>query len=199
MSNLNSRYIIICEGKSEDAYIQELNKYFREKNIISSISLVSKPVGGGHYAAVVRKYKEEFKKNKSRFRIWIWVDRDIYERNEQKNCDKYSKRPKNIPDFCFNIFNFEDFFILHYPKDKVSNYRKLCEDKDHFKNPLHSEDYMPLIKKVIEGYKKGSLPNDFTISTEILNNLFTNNKDLQKELQNGFANELANIIYDKNL
>ncbi|MCA6072240.1 MAG: RloB family protein [Endomicrobium sp.] len=107
MSNLNSRYIIICEGKSEVAYIQELNKYFREKNI--SINLVSKPVGGGHYADVVRKYKEEFKKN-NEYGFRIWVDKDIYERNEQKNWDKYNKRPKNIPDFCFNIFNFEDFF-----------------------------------------------------------------------------------------
>ena len=34
--------------------------------------------------------------------------------------------------------------------------------------------------------------------TEILNNLFTNNKDLPKELQNDFANELDNIINGKN-
>ncbi|MCA6069767.1 MAG: RloB family protein [Endomicrobium sp.] len=194
MSNLNSGYIIIiiCEGKSEVAYIQELNKYFREKNI--SINLVSKQADNGSYAAVVKKYKEFKKNNKHGFRMWIWVDRDIYKRNERKNMDKYNKKPDGVPNFCFNIFNFEDFFILHYPKDKVSNYRKLCENKDHFKNPLHSEDYMPLIKKVIEGYNKGSLPNGFEISAKTLNNLFTNNKDLQKELQNDFANELYNII-----
>ncbi|MCA6072241.1 MAG: hypothetical protein LE178_01670 [Endomicrobium sp.] len=45
---------------------------------------------------------------------------------------------------------------------------------------------------------KGSLPNGFEISAETLNNLFTNNKDLQKELQNDFANELDNIINKKN-
>ena len=95
--------------------------------------------------------------------------------HEQKNMDKYNKKHKNIPDFCFNIFNFEDFFILHYPKDKISNYRKLCEDKGHFKNPLHDKEYMLLIRKVIEEYNKGSLPNDFIISTEILNNLFNRN------------------------
>jgi hypothetical protein len=210
MSNLYDRYIIICEGKSEDAYIQELNRCLRDSGIYS-VSLIPKPVGTGHYIAVAKEYKKQWSKNKN-LKFYIWVDKDIYERNDDGNMDKYKEKPENIPDFSFNIFNFEDFLILHFPKEDFLKHRKLFEDKGHFKKPLHDKEYEPLIKQVFKGYEKGSLPDDFIISKEILNenlfannngsiiskenleNLFANNKSLSKELQNDFANELDNIV-----
>jgi hypothetical protein len=159
MNELKNRYIIICEGsKSEVAYIQKLNKYFREQNI--NITLIPKAVETGHYTAVIKKYRYEFKKNK-KCNFIIWVDKDIYQRNNQKNLNKYTKKPHNVPDFCFNIFNFEDFLILHYPKDSVLQHQKRCEHENHFENPLDSKKYMPLIKEVIPGYNKSSLPKKF--------------------------------------
>jgi hypothetical protein len=108
--------------------------------------------------------------------------------------NKYTKKPHNVPDFCFNIFNFEDFLILHYPKDIVLQYQKICEHENHFENPLDSKKYMPLIKKVILGYNKSSLPKNFIISKEILDNIFTNNDDADIKFRSAFARELNNII-----
>jgi hypothetical protein len=134
MNELKSRYIIICEGsKSETAYIQELNKYFREQNI--NITLIPKAVGTGHYTAVIRKYRYEFKENK-KCKFIIWVDKDIYQKNNQGNLKKYNEKPYNVPDFYFNIFTFEDFLILHYPKDIVLQYQEMCKHENHFENPV---------------------------------------------------------------
>ena len=80
--------IVICEGKSETKYLQELNRFLRENSTENSIVFVPKTVGTGHFTEVIKKYRSERKLNK-KANIEIWVDYDIYKRNEQKNCDKY--------------------------------------------------------------------------------------------------------------
>jgi hypothetical protein len=192
----HSRYIIICEGKSEKAYIQELNIYFREKcDIYDDTVLIPKLAGTGYYIDVAKEYKKQWAKDKNKsLKFYIWVDKDIYEKNDRGNMDRYKEKPEGIPDFSFNIFNFEDFLILHFPKEDFLKHRKLFEDEGHFKEPLSSEEYEPLIKQVFKEYKKGSLPSEIKFSEESLKNLFANNKNLPEELQNDFANELDNII-----
>lgn len=192
MNEFNSIHIIICEGtKSEVAYIAELNRYLRD--LQKPISLISRPVGNGDYTAVVRKYKEEFKRNK-KGNFFIWVDKDIYKRNNRGNADKYSKKPTNIPDFYFNIFNFEDFLILHCLKNVVLKYQNLCNKSNHFDIPLYERDYMLLIQQIFNHYSKSSLPNGFEISKEVLENLFNNNNDTDIKFSSDFARELKNII-----
>jgi hypothetical protein len=192
--NLNRIFIIICEGeKSEPAYIEELNKYFREQNI--NISLVSKRVGTGHFPVVAKTYRNEFQKNR-KGKFYIWVDADLYKRNDLKSADKYNKKLKTIPDFCFNFLNFEDFLILHCSKEIVLQYQKLCENKKHFNIPLHADVYMPLIKQIpaFNDYEKKSLPNNFEISTATLENLFRNNADKDIKFKSDFADTIKNFI-----
>ena len=75
--------IVICEGKSETKYLQELNRFLRENSAENSIVFVPKTVWTGHFTEVVKKYRDERKLNK-KANIEIWVDYDIYKRNEQK-------------------------------------------------------------------------------------------------------------------
>lgn len=188
-------FICICEGKSEEIYLQELNKYFREKGI--EINLVPHSADTGHFKEVVKKYKNERSKNK-KGNFCIWVDKDIYERNEKKNNDSYEKKSDSIPNFCFNYLNFEDFLVLHCRKDIVLNYQRLCKERDHFNTPMKAYIYMDLIKEnVFSDYKKGSLPNDFKISDESLNRLFSNNNDQCINFKSGFAEFLQGIIPKK--
>lgn len=56
--------IVICEGKSEKKYLQELNKFLRETSVDNSIAFIPKEVGTGHYNEVVKRYRNERKLNK---------------------------------------------------------------------------------------------------------------------------------------
>ncbi|BAG13966.1 hypothetical protein [Candidatus Endomicrobiellum trichonymphae] len=188
MLNPIMHYIIICEGGSENAYIQELNKYFKEQEI--NIIFRPSPVNTGHFKEVIKKYKCERKKNK----FYIFVDYDIYKKNTNKNNDNYTKKSKGIPDFLFNYFNFEDFLILHLNKNSILEYQKKCDDKNHFNIPMKSEIYMPLIKNFFNDYKKGNLPADFKISEESLKKLFFNNQDADIKFESDFACFLQEII-----
>jgi hypothetical protein len=185
-------YIIICEGDSEYAYIQEFNRYFKAQEI--NIILFPYPVNTGHFKEVRKKYKHEKEKNK-KSKFCIWVDYDIYIKNENGNNDKYEKKPKGIPDFRFNCFSFEDFLILHLNKNSIFKYQKICEKKNHFKMPMKAEVYIPLIKEnIFSDYEKGSLPADFKISKESLENLFSNNRNPDIKFRSCFACFLREII-----
>jgi hypothetical protein len=125
MCKLNIIYVIICESDSEVVYIQELNKYFRDQGI--TITLVPRPVSMGCFGKVIKKYKYEKKKN-NRSKFCIWVDNDIYKRNENKNNDKYIKKSERIPNFHFNYYNFEYFLILHLDKNSILEYQNKCKE-----------------------------------------------------------------------
>src|SRR5690554_5613842 len=96
--------IIVCEGPSEEAYIQELNRIFREKEC--HFLLIPRTSEGGDYKTVVNKYKS-VRKNNPRDQIYIWVDFDLYKRNDKGNYDKYKNKPSHIPEFLFSKMNFE--------------------------------------------------------------------------------------------
>jgi hypothetical protein len=189
--------IVICEGESERAYLQELNEYLREQYV----SLVPKLAGTGYFNEVVRKYKEECKRNKGNkknfYEYYIWVDKDIYERNEQKNMTKFNDlKYENIVDkFRFNIFNFEDFLMLHYSRDKILEYQKKCEKHNHFRSPMKEKEYLPLFKETCdENYEKGSLPKGFEISEESLKRLSKNNKDESIKFKSDFVKVIKKLL-----
>lgn len=54
----NRNIIVVCEGASEKAYIQELNRYLEEEDI--PLHFIPRPSNGGQYASVVKKYKSSF-------------------------------------------------------------------------------------------------------------------------------------------
>lgn len=112
-------YIILCEGSSEYAYIQILNRILNDNNI--NISFVAKGIGTGHFSDVEKAYKKQCKENKKIDKV-IWVDKDIYKRNDRNNGIEYAGKADNISDFLFTTYNFEDFLVMHLDDDTVNKW-----------------------------------------------------------------------------
>lgn len=161
-------FIIVCEGNSENAYIQELNRFLDTNDY--PFTFVSKPIRNGHYKPTTLKYKEVEKNNK-RSNIFIWVDKDTYLRNDENDGDNYQHKPVRIPNFMFSHLNFEDFLVMHLDEGTVLKWQQICERHRHFEYPMHSAEYMPLLTSYIfPNYRKGQIP--FEITQEHLDNLF---------------------------
>lgn len=164
-------YIIVCEGNSEKAYIQNLNRFLDDNGY--GFTLIPKIVGCGHFTRVQAKYRQE-KKNNPKADIRIWVDNDTYKRNDARDGDKYQKKSKHLPDFMFSVMNFEDFLALHSDGKILENWFQVCSREKHHIKPMIEEKYMPLVRKhLFKDYQKGDIP--FAINEERLNNLFRNN------------------------
>lgn len=160
---MNKTAYIVCEGASEYAYIQSVNRILKAGNV--NINIIPKSVDTGHYKNVVKKYKEIRNSNK-KTDIKIWVDKDIYKRNDKNNGNYYGNKQKNIPDFLFSIYNFEDFLVLHLEDNIVQQWINILTEKKHFNNPLKSESYLPLIKQhinIFHNYDKKEIPFDLTL------------------------------------
>lgn len=156
--NTNKIYIILCEGSSERAYIQLINRFFKENEI--NINFVAKEIGTGHFYQVEKAYKEN--KNKE---IIIWVDEDIYKRDDKSNGTSYLNKKQNIPDYIFTKYNFEDFLVMHLDDDVINKWHQVLNTKGHFNVPLKSNEYIPLIKENIalfQDYEKGDIPFEIT-------------------------------------
>ncbi len=176
-------HIIICEGSSEVAYLQELNKLLREKEI--PLVYIHKSCDGGQYSKVVRAYKKA-KKDNPRTSIHICIDFDTYLRNDTNNWTSYQNKPKSIPEFLFTTMNFEDFISLHLEKELSDTWDHLCASNNHFSSPMHASIYTPLFaKNIIPGYKKGEFP--FTLTTSHLSLLFKNLTNAENHFPCGFG------------
>jgi len=170
--NIKKVYFVLCEGASERAYLQELNRFFNKENY--PFTLVPKSLGGGAYRRVVKKYKIE-KKEHAKQPVLIWIDKDMYQRNDNRNWELYRNKPKDIPDFYFSYMNFEDFLSLHHP-EWSKKWQKICLKRNHFQHPMYEREYLPLwLNNIYSDYKKGELP--FHIDSEALNCLFDNISD----------------------
>lgn len=180
--------IVICEGDSEYAYIQNINRILRYKNFYGALF---KPVAvnTGYFNKVKNKYRAEFKNN-PKSSIIVWVDFDIYKRNDKACMDSYRKK-QGIPDFLFSYMNFEDFLILHESEDTVAKWIKLS--KNHFNDPMHSAEYQSRFKQIIPNYRKGelTLPIDKSRFKTMLRNIETG-----KFYNNDFGKFLLDNIKD---
>ena len=185
----NKIITIVCEGPSENAYIQEINRLFKEEEI--PLTFIGRPSEGGHYKAVISKYKSEKDKN-PRSDIRIWVDWDRYMRNDSKDMDHYKKKSSKIPNFLFSYMNFEDFLVLHLTRDKLNQWISSCIRRNHFKSPSKSNEYLDEFKHFIGGYSKGEIPIE--ISKASLENLKRNQEDLKVPIKCDFAKELFELI-----
>jgi hypothetical protein len=169
-----SRYIIICEGQSEHAYLQRLQSFLDSKDENWTQPLQFTPIcestSNGYYDTVVATYRRQSRDNKKTY-IKIWVDADIYVRQdstpERKNRAKYLKKPTGIPDFLFSFHNFEDFLALHLDDTAIQSWHTAF-DSTHAAKPLHSHDYLPLYKSVFPGYHKGIIAPDFITRESLL-------------------------------
>jgi hypothetical protein len=190
MPGLNEIILVICEGASEKAYIQELNRYFREKEIF--YNFVPKPSDGGAYSKVVKKFRQVRTENRHA-KIIIWVDFDLYMRNEKGDMDRYSSKPQDIPDFSFSRMNFEDFLSLHFEKPTLDNWIVTCTGSNHFTIPMHSVEYVPLFEVFLDiPYNKGKIP--FSFSDSLVSNLRKNIEDRNVPFKCDFATYFLGLI-----
>lgn len=163
--NTKKVYIVLCEGSSEYAYIQILNRILDEHNI--SIVLKAVILGNGHFKTV--KKKVEAYNYKERKKLKIWIDEDIYKRNEQQNYTKYLKYKSKMPDFLFTQYNFEDFLIMHLDDKIITEWQEKLIKRNHFNVPLISDEYIDLLKKnmtIFKDYQKGVIPDEIQITFE---------------------------------
>lgn len=186
----NRIYILVCEGESEVAYIQELNRLFRELEI--KVALKPVPVGTGFYGKVVATYKKT-RKNNPRTPIHIWVDWDIYARNDRDCWTSYSRKPSGIPDFCFFRQNFEDFLATHLTETELIRWLEVCHQAGHLRLPLHSEEYLPLFKSnLFPSYSKGNLP--FELTEGKIRQMLENQSKQEMPLSSEVAEFISEIV-----
>lgn len=173
--------IICCEGLSEYMYIQELRRFLRDIGDPSNLLLNFCPeiIGQGHFGPAQTKLRQVARENK-RTNIEVWIDYDLYHvaRNERKSRTHYlEQREKNqIRVFHFSHFNFEDFLILHYSGEEMDLYQQKFRS-GHFRAPLTKEIYLPLFREIFPDYRKGALPQGFTVNQTTLGNLKRNHHE----------------------
>lgn len=191
----NRMTIILCEGESEYAYIQELNRFLRENEYNLVFFPVYPPIGTGFYSNINERFKEQHKKN-PRTPIKILLDDDIYVRSEnareQDNTSKLATCPYK-EEFLFNTHNFEDFLMLHCDDETLNQWLTKCIEHNHENVPMHSEEYEPLVNDFFPGYAKGSFPFS-AITQGMLDNLFRHNEDSSIFIKSDFASYLKELL-----
>ncbi len=178
--SLRETIIVVCEGASENVYLQELNRFFREHRI--PLTFIPQVVGNGACKAVISRYRT-VKRYMKADEIIIWVDWDIYTHSEANN---YANKPAAIPDFLFSFMNFEDFLVLHMDAQRVFEWQKVAEKYDHFQHPLSSAVYQPIFRTVcFQRYRKGKMP--FKLNVQTLGQLFVNLHNRHIRFGNAFG------------
>lgn len=198
---VEKKIIIVCEGKSDFAYLNALQRFIdndiplppgQDDPLLRFVPF-PEPLGTctGAYDKIIEAYRdavEEFYPDP----VEIWVDADIYIRNESLKSDptrhngtEYANRQSDIPIFNFSYHNFEDFIALHCDKDTFQRWKtnvlqarqsrgnKFC--LPHHDYPLSRNEYSPLFQKVLPHYSKRKTPFELSISR--LANLRHNLKD----------------------
>lgn len=171
--------IVVCEGDSERNYIAAINRLLCRAE--GTMAFRAWPAGSGHFSRVRQAYEDAQRKNR-RQEIVIWVDEDLYVRNE-RGCRDMLQAWKGSA-FRFSRMNFEDFLFLHRP-DLLGQWLQFCSERHHFSAPMVSEEYMVGVKKLLPEYEKGDLP--FDITPDALRAMFANLKDQTIPIRNDFG------------
>lgn len=174
-------YYFICEGKSEYAYLQLINRFFRDEGI--EIMLKPYNANGGKVnnikacAKIIRTQQNKVPN------IYAFLDMDIYFREDEN----FFSLPESII-YLFNSWNFEDFFALHYDESTVERWHSDCCLSGHASCPEHSDKIVTRMRsKICPDYRKGTIPDGFIIDKDVLLNLFHNNGKHRRYLISDFA------------
>lgn len=196
MMEKREHYLVICEGASEVAYTQELNRFLNENN--QSLILSPSNAESGNLKVIKRHCRAL--KCKITAAI-VMLDSDIYKRNDNNNFTLYEQNKNRLPRFCFQHFNFEDFLLMHYPPSILKKWRSRMKESGHYTNPLHENEYIEVFTQFVcehknklqflSIYQKGDMP--FVLTSEKLRNLFTNNRNSELP-RSDFATFLQNHI-----
>lgn len=173
-------YLIICEGDSEYAYVQELNRLLNERGCRAILTPCN--AHGGGFASLRQICRR--KKTQRNGRTFILADRDIYERNDNGNRDSYESECRFMPPFMFQYWNFEDFLLMHFDSSVLGAWREEAYQCGHKAIPksagefekiyeLFCEQYNKVLKFALP-YEKGDMP--FSLKESHLRDLFANSE-----------------------
>lgn len=218
---MEKRIIFVCEGKTDCAYLHALQRFVENDIPIDvygepRLRFIPEPdpfgSGTGKYDTIIKKYNEVVEDFEPDL-VNIWVDADIYIRNEELdsntgrfNFTEYQNRPSNIPVFHFSYHNFEDFLALHYEETVFNVWKQTVlyavshnTSRSHSEYPLIRSEHAPLFQKVLPRYSKRR-PLSLEITIERLANLRRNLRDTDVQamvsLQPGisFASYLLDVF-----
>ena len=153
------RILILCEGKTEHNYIQLINKLLNNKGNYS-VRFTAINLDGLSFKNYKDKIysKLKYSKIKAFDKIFVWIDFDIFKRSGS-DCNALKEKIlalRKNPKVLFNYMNGEDFLILHYSGDEIQKWTEICNKNNHFKIPLHGDEYVKLFKENIDSnYRKG--------------------------------------------
>ncbi len=183
----------VCEGESEEAYIQKLNRFLKDYGIRCSLKLIGEDMDGGDsYHALNQKRKSKcIPQQDERFFL---IDSDKVQRKELDLRDIQSIDKQAT--ILLNTYNYEDYLALHLPPEQANEWLTVFTEAGHFQKPLHSHNYMPLYRKVYPGYRKGSLPRDFDIAAG-LHNLKDNFEQMAPSVMRENKREFARFIIEQ--
>ena len=100
---MRPQFLVLCEGETEEAYINFLKQRYR-----LPIKIVSKIIGSNISPRLIKKHKEELSGNPSEIKTFLMYDGDVPEVLESlKKCDGIMLISKP----CIEIW-----FISHYKK-----------------------------------------------------------------------------------
>ena len=173
-----TRHLIVCEGESEWTYLQRLQSFLDDQEVpagafetpLRFIGPEHAMAKNGSFGKLVSTFKKKRTENRGRS-IQIWADFDLFHRNYGHCAEHYAAKTDGIPDFLFSFHNFEDFYALHFAGDALAEWLKFGGRSGfrHFTTPLHSDGYLPEIKRIFPGYRKNDLPPDFVTWASLRN------------------------------
>lgn len=182
--NIPKRYIVICEGKSDRAYLLALQSLLDgvlrppEGWNEAPVRFIPRPepsgVKTGYYDEVVPAYQREKRRN-PKDEVLVWVDSDVYIWNISRKGigtgDAYQSRDRErIPTFHFSYHKFEDFLVLHCGQRVFQKWKSIMMGKGHIQNhPLTRTEYAPEFQKVMPHYTKAMLPANLVNEIGIAN------------------------------
>ena len=151
---MTERIFIACEGESEAKYLECISK-----NINANI--IYKVYGGYKSTNILEKIIKNFRKDKPEV-IYVWKDYDVNQRKD-KNWDKIenliNKMNKTMKhckiEMIYSYYNFEDFISMH--SDKCTEWQKICQQNNHFYQPMYSDVYLQKFQQLFPGYQKSVL------------------------------------------
>lgn len=168
---------IIVEGDSEENYCNEILSFIREAGVPSSTWNIINARGGG-YSNISNAIKK-FTDDNPNIPFILWLDDDIVARDVYRNVKESQRNLLNSYKVLYSTHKFEDFLVMHYSQNvladwdcKCRSFKKLVNDSevDYVTYPFVRSDYMPVFCKFLSKlgvtYSKGSLPFDFSASTD---------------------------------
>ena len=181
---------IICEGKTENNYIQALNNFIWNAGI-ENIVLTSININGcttkNYLYRINNCFIKELRQKVSK--VFIWLDKDIFIR-ANKNIDDIkteiikklkssgSKNKNTEIEIIFNTMNGEDLMMLHESKEISECWSQTLQKCNHATVPLESKDVQIKINEINKqyktNYKKG---NAIILNDETLKNFKSNNEN----------------------